>query len=111
MEYYLKQVKESIQEWGAEYDAENIDDLRYELSISDAITGNASGSFFCNAYKAQEAIDKSGVLWDETFIQWVDDMGLEWGEILKRGAENLDVLARCCALDMLSDDEIKACLK
>lgn len=113
---YREQVIEDLKTWAEEGNAEgvkDIEELRERLqdpSLTDGITGNASGSYYCNAYKAQEQIDKSGILWDEDFLGWLDSLGLELADFMKRGAESVDVLAREYALEALSDREIaEAC--
>lgn len=65
MKNYLNQVKNDV----LDYIAENIDGadwiddrdgleehLYEECWISDSVTGNASGSYYCNSYKAREAV-------------------------------------------------------
>lgn len=116
---YMEQVKADLKDWAEEGNAKSesgqplsIDEVRELLSdpsMTDGITGNASGSYYCNAYKAQEQINESGILWDEDFLGWLSGLGLDLGEQMKRGAETVDVLARECALDRLSDEEIAEC--
>ena len=113
---YREQVIEDLKSWAEEGNAEginNIDELRELLrdpSMTDGITGNASGSYYYNTYKAQEQINKSGILWDEDFLGWLSDLELDLGEQMKRGAEAVDVLAREWALNSLSDEELaEAC--
>lgn len=54
---YLENIKEDIKNYMKENGIEDItDDLYDDLFISDYVTGNASGSYYCNAYKAQEAL-------------------------------------------------------
>lgn len=66
---YRQAVKESIYDYIKEdlidlklenVDRQNLDDLEdylYELVINDdLVTGNMSGSFFCNSYKAEECL-------------------------------------------------------
>ena len=113
MEEYKKQVIDDLKEWVAEGNAEgieNIDELREVLSdpsMTDSITGNASGSYYCNAYKAQENIDRTHLLWDEQFIDALADFGCEVSDLLRRGAEVVDVYARCIALESLSYEELQ----
>ncbi len=116
MEAYKQQVIKDIKEWIKDNDdtgitldelRERLDDARY----TDAITGNGSGSYYCNAYKAREQVDKSGILWDDDFQDALEDYGTNLGEILKRGPEAVDVWARCVALEQLTDDDLKGILK
>lgn len=122
MEDYKKETLEAI----ALYASDNRDTARELLEMSeddraehfrdayntDSITGNATGSFYCSAYAAQKQIDKSGILWEDDFIDWLGDMCLDLGEQLKRGAECVDVLARCWVLEsVLSDSDICEALR
>ena len=117
MEEYKKQVIDDLKEWVAEGNTEgikDIDELREVLSdpsMTDSITGNASGSYYCNAYKAQENIDQTHLLWDEEFIDALAAFGCEVSDLLRRGAEVMDVYARCIALENLSDEELREVCK
>lgn len=116
MNDYKKQVLEDIREWANEGNADglNIDGVRDRLqdpAWSDSITGNASGSYYCNTYKAQEQIQNSGLLFDEAFISYLEDMGMNIGELLSKGAEVVDVWARCAVIDLLSDEELEEAIK
>lgn len=66
-----------------------------------------SGSYFYNAYKAQEAIDNSGILWDEDFRNYLEEMGATLSEIMERGAEVLDVYIRCYTISQIDDVELE----
>lgn len=58
---YLESIKEDIKNlirWG-EIETPNKDNYQeiYDyLYIDDSVTGNASGSYYCNSYKAQKAL-------------------------------------------------------
>lgn len=110
MDFYKKEVLEDIKTWAEEGNsADTLEETRERLqdpSYTDGITGNASGSYYCNAYKAQEAINESGVLFDSDFIDHVESLGCNVGDILNKGAEAVDVWARCAAVDMLTDEEL-----
>lgn len=112
MDHYKEQIKLDIRDWANENRAEidrgemTIDEVRDALQLSDSVTGNASGSYFCNAYKAQQTLNESEVLWDWDFITWLKDLGFDLGTTMEKGPENMDVLARCCALDQIGDDEL-----
>lgn len=113
MEEYKRQVKADLAEWVAEgntKDIKDIDELKERLadpSWTDSITGNASGSYYCNAYKAQENIDKAHLLWDTEFIDALAELNVEVSDLLRRGAETVDVWARCIALEGLSYEELQ----
>lgn len=98
---YLEQVtsdaKEAILERMDEWDFSNRDELEQiandELWTDDSVTGNASGSYYCNTWKAEEAICHNWDLLEEA----IDEFGGE-GDILKQGAEACDVTIRCYLL-------------
>lgn len=71
------------------------EELNDKLWIDDSVTGNASGSYFFNAWKAEEAICHNWDLLEEA----ADAFGYEnVGEVLKRGPEVADVIIRCYLL-------------
>lgn len=102
------------------YITENIDFADYEdredleqklyndLWCEDAVTGNGSGSYFFNTYKAEEAICHNLDLLGEAVEEFGGDM-----DVLKSGAEACDVTIRCyllgeiihTVLDELLDNE------
>lgn len=55
---YLENLKEDIKTYIKENDITNLDEdsLYDDMFINDSITGNASGSYYCNAWKAEEAL-------------------------------------------------------
>lgn len=90
---YIEQIKSDIKdhiEWNGLRLEDVTDD---ELWACDSITGNASGSYYCNAYKAEEALCHAwGIIEDmisEGFIE---------AETLLRGPEAIDVCVRCYLL-------------
>ena len=84
-------------------------DLNDDLWTDDSVTGNASGSYYCNAWRAEEAIAHN---WD-LIADMIDEF--DAADILRKGPEAIDVSIRCyllgqaieAALDEL-DDEIPA---
>lgn len=98
---YLEQVtsdaKEAILEnmeyWNF-YDRDELEQIANdELWTDDGVTGNASGSYYCNAWKAEEAICHNWDLLEEA----IDEFG-GGTDILKQGAEACDVTIRCYLL-------------
>lgn len=98
---YLEQVtsdaKEAILE-NMEYwdfnDRDELEQVAYdELLMDDGVTGNASGSYYCNAWKAEEAICHNWDLLAEAINEFGDDT-----DILEQGAETCDVTIRCYLL-------------
>lgn len=85
--------------------------LNEKLWVEDSVTGNGSGSYYCNSYAAEEAICHNLDLLGEA----LDAFGVSC-DILKDGAEAADVTIRCyllgeCiaeALEEIEDDFNKA---
>ena len=82
----------------------SFDELYDELWTADSVTGNASGSYYCNAYKAEEALAGS---W-ELLAEALENFGCENVNILEKGAEYCDVTIRCyllseCLVEALED--------
>ena len=81
--------------------------LNDQLGITDSVTGNASGSYFFSAWKAEEAIAHNWDLLEEAMQEFCDE-----SNPIEKGAEWCDVTIRCyllggCiaeALDELSDE-------
>lgn len=114
---YLEQVtadaKEAILE-NMEYwtfdDREELEEVAYdELWADDSVTGNGSGSYFCNTWKAEEALCHN---WD-LLAKACEEFGQDIGEAIKQGVEACDVTIRCyllgqaiaAALDELEAEE------
>ena len=96
-------------------DFNDLDELEEHLNdklwVEDSVTGNGSGSYYCNAWAAEEAICHNLDLLGEA----LDEFGGSC-DILKDGAEAADVTIRCyllneCiaeALEEIKDDFEKA---
>lgn len=97
---YLEQVTKDAQDAINEalrYDNNrDNDELFDELFVDDTVTGNASGSYTFNSYKAAEYV--AGVIWDCDAQDAIEmHCGLsEWP--VSDGPEACDVVARCAAL-------------
>lgn len=68
--------------------------LNDDLWICDSVTGNASGSYYCNTWKAEEALSRN---WD-LLAEALDEFGQDGTDVLKQGAEAMDVTIRCYLL-------------
>lgn len=68
------------------------DRLNDILFDNDSVTGNASGSYYCNTWKAEEALCHNFDLLKDT----ADELGET--NILEMGAEGCDVCIRCYLL-------------
>ena len=67
--------------------------LNEDLWICDSVTGNATGSYYCNTWKAEEALCHN---WD-ILVDAISEFGGDT-DILRRGAEACDVTIRCYLL-------------
>lgn len=76
---------ESRDEWAQE--------LNDDLLTVDSVTGNASGSYYCNSWKAEEAVAHNLDLLGEALTEFCDDCNA-----LQKGAEWCDVTIRCYLL-------------
>ena len=98
---YLEQVtsdaKEAVLEHMNKWNFNNRDELEQiandVLWMDDGVTGNASGSYYCNAWKAEEALCHNWDLLEEA----IDEFGGDT-DILRQGAESCDVTIRCYLL-------------
>lgn len=98
---YLEQVtsdaKEAILEHMDEWEFDDRDELEQiandELWIDDSVTGNASGSYYCNSWGAEEALCHN---WD-LLADAIEELGGD-ADILRQGAEAYDVTIRCYLL-------------
>lgn len=100
--YTPDEIRERI-----DYDRDDFaQELNDDLWTDDAVTGNASGSYYCNAWRAEDAIAHN---WD-LIADMIDEF--DAADILRKGPEAIDVSIRCyllgqaidAALDQLDDD-------
>lgn len=82
--------------------ADLADHLNDECSNDDSVTGNASGSYYCNRWEAEEAICHNWDLLEEALT----DYGMNLTDI-KYGAEGADVICRCYVLPGAIDDVLE----
>lgn len=86
-------TKEEQRELVADKDAAS-EKLNDDLWIADSVTGKASGSYYCNAWKAEEAIVHNlDILADA-----LEEFGCGDVNAFKKGAEWCDVTIRCYLL-------------
>lgn len=101
-EWNMKQdVKDYIEEWIDFTDFEDLDELEEHLNnvlwSNDYVTGNASGSYTCNTWKAEEYIAHNLDLLAEA----LKEFGYTDINILEKGAEWCDVTIRCYLLGQI----------
>ena len=98
---YLEEMKSDIKDYLEEnglslkdYSREDLEEkLNEDLWCEDSVTGNASGSYYCNAYKAEEAIAHNWDLLGEA----MNEFGCEVS-MIEKGPEWCDVTIRCYLL-------------
>lgn len=87
-------ILENMEHWNFD-DREELEEVAHdELWADDSVTGNGSGSYFCNAWKAEEALCHNWDLLAEACEEFKQDVG----EAVKQGAESCDVIIRCYLL-------------
>lgn len=104
-EYIRNEV--DLTEWKGNRDGLE-EKLNDDLWTEDSVTGNASGSYYFNAWKAEEALSHNWHLLAEA----LQEFGQDGTDILEKGAEAMDVTIRCyllgqaiaAALDELEDE-------
>lgn len=98
---YLEAVKNDVRNYIEneidlkDYTKEELEQELYDvLFVSDSVTGNASGSYYCNAWKAEEALAHN---WD-LLADALEEFGDTDFNVLRQGAEACDVTIRCYLL-------------
>lgn len=106
---YREAMTEDVKEWIKENidltewteDREGLEQqLNDDLWTEDSITGNASGSYYCNSYKAEESIAHNWDLLNEA----LDEFGENNINVIEKGAEWVDVTIRCYLLGSVISD-------
>ena len=98
---YLESIKEDVKEYIDNEitlkdftDREELEQkLNDDLWAEDSVTGNASGSYYCNAWKAEESLAHNWDVLEEALAEF----GCE-GNPIEKGAEWCDVTIRCYLL-------------
>lgn len=81
----------------------SIDDIYDELFDADGVTGNGSGSYTFNSYRASENV--ADAIWDDDIVYALGEMGVNVSEFIKdRDPEGLDVSIRCAILGHIMGD-------
>lgn len=106
---YREAMTEDVKEWIKENidltewteDREGLEQqLNNDLWTEDSITGNASGSYYCNSYNAEESIAHNWDLLNEA----LDEFGQNNINVIEKGAEWADVIIRCYLLRSVISD-------
>lgn len=91
----LDYIKEEINldEWKGNRDGLE-EKLNDELWTVDSVTGNTSGSYTFNTWEAEENLAHN---WD-LLAEALDEFGQDGTDVLRQGAEAMDVTIRCYLL-------------
>ena len=90
-EYIRDEV--DLAEWKGDRDGLE-EKLNDDLWTADSVTGNASGSYYCNTWRAEEALSHN---WD-LLAEALREFGRDGTDVLEQGAEAMDVTIRCYLL-------------
>lgn len=98
---YLENIKADVKEYiDNEINLKDFSDreeleekLNDTLWTEDSVTGNASGSYYCNSWKAEEALAHNWDLLAEAMKEFCCEV-----DLLEKGAEWADVTIRCYLL-------------
>ena len=107
---YLEAMIEDVKEYlrnEAEYDQDDLlysrndleEKLHDDLWINDSVTGNASGSYFCNTYRSKECVIDNMDLLSEMCDNFCVDAKTIGEKFLNDEWEWMDVSIRCYLLD------------
>lgn len=94
--YETEELKEKLE------DSDFVDELYDDMFVSDSVTGNGSGSYFFNTWKAEEALCHNFDLLKEAFKEF----GCDNDYFFNKGAEACDVTIRCYLLGQLFNEVI-----
>lgn len=103
-------IKEYIRENESEFEGLDIDELRDKLYDDlwtvDSVTGNASGSYTFNSFRAKEYIKDNLDLLGEAYeeLSTPEDLGRE---LIDQNYENMDVTIRCYLLYQVIDEVLE----
>lgn len=87
-------ILENLENWNFS-DREELEEIANDnLWTDDSVTGNASGSYTCNAWQAEENLCHNMDELEEA----CNEFGQDIGEAVKQGAEYCDVTIRCYLL-------------
>ena len=108
---YYENVKADVEDYINEnkeyFKATDLEELEEELNnqcwTSDSVTGNASGSYYCNSWKAEEALAHN---WD-LLLESLENFGQTDINPIEKGAEWCDVTIRCYLLSSAISDVLE----
>lgn len=109
-EEMAQDIKEYIRENESEFEGLDIDELRDKLYDDlwtvDSVTGNASGSYTFNSFRAKEYIKDNLDLLGEAYeeLSTLEDLGRE---LIDQNYESMDVTIRCYLLYQVIDEVLE----
>lgn len=109
-EEMAQDIKEYIRENESEFEGLDIDELRDKLNddlwTEDSVTGNASGSYTFNRFRAEEYIKDNLDLLGEAYeeLSTPEDLGRE---LIDQNYESMDVTIRCYLLYQVIDEVLE----
>lgn len=109
-EEMAQDIKEYIRENESEFEGLDIDELRDKLYddlwTEDSVTGNASGSYTFNRFRAEEYIKDNLDLLSEAYeeLSTPEDLGRE---LIDQNYESMDVTIRCYLLYQVIDEVLE----
>lgn len=109
-EEMAQDIKEYIRENESEFEGLDIDELRDKLYddlwTEDSVTGNASGSYTFNSFRAKEYIKDNLDLLSEAYeeLSTPEDLGRE---LIDQNYESMDVTIRCYLLYQVIDEVLE----
>ena len=99
-EYIRNEI--DLSEWKGDRDGLE-EKLNDDLWTADSVTGNASGSYYCNAWRAEEALSHN---WD-LLAEALREFGQDVTDVLEQGGEAMDVTIRCYLIDQAIAEAIE----
>lgn len=102
---YYEAMEQDIRDHLNETTERNYDTLYDDMFVSDCITGNGSGSYTFNRWRAEENLCHNMELLGEA----CSEFGCDTAEMLKQGAEACDVTIRCYILGQVLNDILVDC--
>lgn len=111
---YMEQMKEDIRNYieenGIVVTSENREEVEEKLNddlwIDDSVTGNASGSYTFNSYKAKEYVVDNMELLQETVSEFCIDAATVAEKFINEDWEYFDVSIRCYLLGSAISDTL-----
>lgn len=111
-DYYYQVKNDAIEAIDEQFDNGYWDedtewDVAYDnLFVDDSVTGNGSGSYTFNAFKARENVSEA--IFDDRIVNALDNIGCGAEQIMnyirENDPESIDVCIRCAMLDEVYDE-------